>query len=268
MTAEHHLYGDRGFYGPLEPIANSPLHNGRYIAKHPDDSSKLVRSSGEGAYYDRVEMDSRVRATQRVLDGLAKLGLNHANPSYIDDTRQNEQPHLVTIVDRITNHQPYADLVASDDLSADQVDEANNVIDIMLTYTGQVMNTGDYIDSEMMRLDQFVYDASQPTGKKMVLVDVEPVGGQKVDINEDSMAHGYPTFLMDTIVQLCTDAIELSNKAGYPVTSLQKAATIVGELPGNSAETNEAKATLLQALDTLSVDNEEMKELIQSGLDW
>jgi hypothetical protein len=266
MNIEHPAYEQRTFYGPLNLAANIPQHGDRYIMIHPDDPSKLVRASGEGVYYNQQEMHTLVYCTQQVLKGLSEHGITHVNPSYIDETGENRQPRLVTIVDKLDSFLPYTDLFSKETLTGDEVYEADHAIGGMLSYIEQAMEEEGYYDQEMMRLDQFVYDASRPKDKKMILVDVEPTGSGKIDMNRDSMKYGYPSPLFTTVIRLCVDAIELSRKAGYSIPSLAQAARVVMQLPGELPETDRAKVELLHALDTCEISGDTMNNLVNGGL--
>lgn len=250
MSAERPAYKKRTFYGPLELSPDAPQNGDRYIMTHPEDPKKLVRASGEGTYEDLDDMNMRVFITQKVLDGLSRHGINHVNPTYINETSKSGEPYLITVVDKLQNIQPYSELLKSQNMSDTQVREADLVLEHMIEFAIEAMQENGYIDSEMMRLDQFAYDASQAPGKKMVLVDIEPIGGIKVDMSRDSMEHGYSSILASTVAGLCADAIELSNKSGHAIKSLRTAARAVETLPGNSEETVQAKTILLHALDS------------------
>lgn len=266
MNTDRPTYENRTFYGPLNLAAGAPQSGDRYIMTHPDNPSRLVRASGEGVYYDQKEMHTRVYHTQQVLKGLSEHGINHVNPTYIDETSDSHKPRLIVVVDKLDNFQPYTELLTNDTLTDEQIHEADQAISNMLSYIEQAINESGYHDQEMMRLDQFVYDSSKPEGKKMILVDVEPTGGGKIDVNRDSMEYGYPSPLLNTVIRLCVDAIELSNKVGYPIASLQRAAQIIMQLPGESPATNSAKAELLHALDTREISETTMNELVNGRL--
>lgn len=266
MNIERPVYEQRTFIGPLNLAADAPRNGDRYIMDHPDDRSKLVRASGEGVYYNQQEMHTLVYRTQQVLKGLSEHGIAHVNPLYIDDTRESDQPRLITVVDKLDSFTPYTDLLTRDTLTTEHVYEADHAISAMLSYIEQAMDESGYYDQEMMRLDQFVYDASQPKDKKMILVDIEPTGSGKIDMDRDSMAYGYPSPLFTTVIRLCVDAIELSRKADHPIPSLAQAAQIIMQLPGESPATNAAKAALLHALDTCEINEETMSSLVNGGL--
>lgn len=139
-------------------------------------------------------------------------------------------------------------------LNFDQISEMDQALTSMLEYTAQIMDEGGYIDPEIMRLEQFVYDASQPQGKRMVLVDIEPLGSEKVDVNKNSTEYRYPSALASTVIKLGANAINLAKKAGsgYNLTSLQKAARAIEALPeDDSLAIDEAKIAFVRALDSL-----------------
>jgi len=225
---------------------------------HPDDASKLVRTVGEGTFYNKVEMDTRVYETQQVLEGLKEYGISHVEPTYIDQVTSSGKPYLLMVVEKLSNVDSYQDLLKSGALNVDQANEADKTIEYMLRYTAHVIKDGGYIDPEMMRLSQFVYDSSRPEGKKTVLVDVEPIGADPVDITEDSVGeNGLLTYLSRTVLTLCIDAINLATGSGNKnIGSLSKAAKVVEALPGDSVATNNFKATLLRALDNLAQDSD------------
>lgn len=254
MNAEHPAYEKRTFYGPLELDPDTPQERDRYMMTHSEDPNKLVRASGEGAYTDRDEMDMQVFITQKVLDGLKRHDINHVNPAYINETSEGGEPYLIMVVDKLQNMQPYSELLKSEEMNVDQVSEADLALRHMIEFTIEAMKENGYIDREMMRLEQFAYDPSQEHGKRMILVDTEPLGGLKIDMSRDSMEYGYSSMLASTVSRLCIDAIELSNKARHSVESLRIAAKAVEALPGNSEETIRAKAVLINALDTRRVD--------------
>lgn len=254
MNTERPIYEKRTFYGPLEIAADLPQDKWRSIMKHPDDPSKLIRVSGEGAYWDQDEMDESVYATQQVIKGLSKHGIHHVNPSYIDATDKDGRPHLLAVVTRLSHVQPYESLLLDESLDTDQIREIDQTLTNMLAYATQVMEEGGYIDPEIMRLEQFAYDASQTEGKRMILVDIESLGSVKVDVNKNSIEHGYPPALASTIIKLGVDAINLANKVGqdYTLTSLQKATDTLEALPeNNSSAIDDAKIAFAHALDAL-----------------
>lgn len=265
MNAERPAYEKREFYGPLELAEDVPEIRYRYMLEHPDDPSKLIRTTDEGIYVDQYDMDEQVRITQQVLHDLKSHGINHVNPSYINETQDGGEPCLLIVVDKLKDFEPYSKLIGSGNLTPEQIHEADLALGHMFDFLGQAMNENGHIDIEMMRLGQFVYDPSQAEGQKMVLVDVEPVGGVKIDMNEDSMEHGYPSTLATATAKLVTDTVNLANKTGADVGSLQKAAEIIERLPGDSEQTNHMKSILFAALD----NRELSKELIyyaDSGL--
>lgn len=248
-------YVDRKFYGPLALATGMPQNIRRHMLAHPSDKTKMIREGHEGTYVDQAEMDERVFATQQVLDGLTRHGVNHVNPAFINDTGMNNKPNLLTVVTLHENSIPYGNLLRKGLLSDEQVFEADYVIGSMLEYLAEVIDEGGYVDAEMMRLKQFVYDDSQPQGKKMVLVDVEPLDGSKVDRNEESVSDdGAPNQMTRSVLRLVTDIINLCQKAGTrDITSLEKMATIVASLPGESTAVNAMKAAILRALDNRTV---------------
>jgi len=265
MNAERPAYEKREFYGPLELARDVPEIRYRYMLEHPDDPSKLIRTTDEGLYFDQNDMNEQVRITQHILHDLKSRGINHVNPSYINETQDGGEPCLLIVVDKLKDFEPYSKLIGSGNLTPEQIHEADLALGHMFDFLGQAMNENGHIDIEMMRLGQFVYDPSQAEGQKMVLVDVEPVGGVKIDMNEDSMEHGYPSTLATATAKLVTDTVNLANKTGADVGSLQKAAEIIERLPGDSEQTNHMKSILFAALD----NRELSKELIyyaDSGL--
>lgn len=248
MNIEKPDYINRTFYGPLELSKEVAQRGDRYISLHPDDPTKLVRSSGKGVFYNHHQMNEIVFATQKVIEGLTEHGVNHVNPQYIDQTTERDDPHLMIIVDRLQNITPYDELRNRGALTDEHFVEIDSALSGMLDYTLEAIQEEGYISSEMMHLKQFVYDESQPSGKKMVLVDVEPLDGQKIDVSVDSMEHGYPSRLADTAIQLVIGAIANTNRAGWTFASIQKATEVVANLPGESMNTIKAKTYLLHAL--------------------
>ncbi|MBC7868687.1 hypothetical protein H7X69_00715 [Candidatus Saccharibacteria bacterium] len=256
MNAERSVFVERDFYGPLELASANENRSDRYIMLHPNDPTKLVRAGGGGTYLDKEEMNERVGDTLQVLKGLSEHGVAHVKPSYIDETSESGQPYLITVVDKLDNIRPYDEIIASPELNAEQIEEADLAISHMLSYAAQTIREGGYIDPEMMHLDQFVYDVSRPEGERMVLVDVEAIGAFKVDSTADSMKNGFPTALVRTVAELCVDIINLANRSEHLPASLPAAVTIIEALPGESPETNEAKMALLYALDTNEISPE------------
>lgn len=259
MSTEHPEYKNRTFYGPLELSKDVPQNGDRYISLHPDDPTKLVRASVEGEYYDHDEMNRLVYATQKVLEGLSEHGVNHVNPIYIDQTRESGKAYLITIVDKLQNVKSYIDLTESGSFTDEQLAEIDHTLCGMLDFTLQAVREEGYISGEMMRLNQFVYDESQPPGKKMVLVDVEPADGHKIDLGRDSMKYGYSSQLTSAVAKLVVDTIVNTNRAGWMFASLEKAAAAVQVLPGDSADTIKAKTHLLQALDSKTISNDVLR---------
>lgn len=256
MNAERPAYEKREFYGPLELARDVPEIRYRHMLEHPDDPSKLIRTTDEGLYVDQYDMDEQVRITQQVLHDLKSHGINHVNPSYIDETSEDGEPCLLIVVDKLKDFEPYSKLIGSGNLTPEQIHEADLALGHMFDFLGQAMNENGHIDIEMMRLGQFVYDPSQPEGQKMVLVDVEPVGGREIDMAEDSMMRGYPSALATATAKLVADTVNLANKTGASVGSLQKAAEIIERLPGDSEQTNHMKSILLTALDNRELSQE------------
>jgi hypothetical protein len=256
MSVEYPEYGDRAFYGPLELSTEYPQNGDRYIALHPDDPTKLIRASSQGEYYDHNEMNSIVYATQQVLNGLSQYGVNHVNPVYIDQTSEAGKPYLITVVDKLRNVKSYSDLIEDEVFSDEQLSEIDHALCGMLDFTLQSVYEEGYISPEMMRLNQFVYDESQPPGSKMVLVDIEPRDGCKVDVNRDSMKYGYLSPLADTVAKLVVDTIINTNRASWTFASVEKAAAAIEALPGDSEGTINAKTKLFQALDSKSISQE------------
>jgi len=249
-------YETRRFYGPLELSLSIPETSETRALKHPDDPSKLIREiNAELLYASQEEMDNDVYMAQIVLDGLRAHGLNHVDPSYIDETSKDGELGLLAVVTKLNNGTRYDDLLSTH-MSQEQIDEADQAICSMLDHTSQVMKEGGYTDAEMMHLSQFVYDNSQPEGKKMVLVDIIPLGGRKIDMEKDSMGYGFPSTLAKTVVKLSIDAINLANKTDRTITSLQKVAKLVEALPGDSLDTNDAKTALAHALNTQVITRE------------
>ena len=265
MNAERPEYEKREFYGPLELAQDVPEIRYRHMLEHPDDPSKLIRTTDEGLYLDQRDMDEQVRMTQQVLHDLKNHGINHVNPSYIDETSEGGEPYLLIVVDKLKDFEPYSKLIGSGNLTPEEIHEADLALSHMFDFLGQAMDENGHIDIEMMRLGQFVYDPSQPEGQKMVLVDVEPVGGREIDMAEDSMMRGYPSALATATAKLAADTVNLASKTGASVDSLQKAAEIIERLPGDSEQTNHMKSILFAALDNRKLS----KELIyyaESGL--
>lgn len=256
MSTERPEYENRTFYGPLELSKEVPQNGDRYISLHPDDPTKLVRASAEGEYYDSDEMNTLVYANQKVLEGLSEHGVNHVNPLYIDQTRESGKPCIITIVDKLQNVTSYIDLTKSDAFTDEQLTEIDHVLCGMLDFTLQAMREEGYVSPEIMKLNQFVYDDSQPSGKKMVLVDVEPRDGEKIEASRDSMKYGYLSPLADAVAKLVIDTIVNTNRAGWTFASVEKAAEAVQALPGESADTIKAKAQLLQALDSKTISQD------------
>ena len=251
MNSEKPTYQKRTFYGPLELAPGFPQMGDRYILKHPNEPSKLIRQSGEE--WSPSEMDACVYATQQVLKGLGSYGIHHVEPSFIENVSKDDQAYLLIVVTGLHDVQSYENL-QNTHMTPDQVNEADQALTNMLNYTIHVIDEGGYIDPEMMRLEQFVYDPTQPPGKRMVLVDVEPLFSHKVDANEESVEDGLPSILAYGVIRLIVDAINLAHKAPYPTVSLQKAKVAVEKLPRDSPATNELKATLRQALDALEIN--------------
>lgn len=272
MNLERSVFIDRDFYGPLELASVNGERGDRYVMLHPTDPTKLVRASGKGTYLNKEEMYKRVSDTQQVLGGLGEHGVTHVNPLYIDDTREDGEPYHLAVVDRLNNVRPYDEIIASFELSIDQIEEANLAIGHMLSYAMQTIHKGGYIDPEMMHLSQFVYDSLRPRGEKMVLVDVEAIGASKVDSTGDSIENGLPTALLRTVAELCVDIINLAKKSERQPTSLQSAIAVIKALPGESSETNDAKEVLLEALATNDINPEITNlangEMIDSEDDW
>jgi hypothetical protein len=248
MNIEQPDYVNRTFYGPLELSKEVAQNGDRYISLHPDDPTKLIRSSGKGVFYNHHEMNEIVFATQKVIEGLTEHGVNHVNPQYIDQTTELDDPHLMIVVDRLQDVTPYDELRKRGTFTDEQLIEIDYALCGMLDFTLQAIQEEGYISAEMMHLKQFVYDESQPPGKKMVLVDVEPLDGQKIDTRIDSMKYGYPSQLAYTAVQLAIGAIVNTNRAGWAFASIQKAAEVVTNLPGESMDTIKAQTYLLHAL--------------------
>lgn len=265
MNAERPAYEKREFYGPLELAQDVPEIRYRYMLEHPDDPSKLIRTTDEGLYVDQHDMDEQVRITQQVLHDLKSHGINHVNPSYINETQDGGEPCLLIVVDKLKDFEPYSKLIGNGNLTSDQIHEADLALGSMFDFLGRMMDEDGYIDIEMMRLGQFVYDPSQPEGQKMVLVDVEPVGGRKVDMAEDSMEEGYPSSLATAVAKLTADTVNLANKTGADIDSIRKATEIIERLPGDSEETGRMKSVLLAALDNRAL-NKELIYYSEAGL--
>lgn len=253
MNAEKSPYGVRDFYGPLELAGLTDPASGRDILFHPDDPNKLVRTSHEDAFYNKNGMTELVNNTSNLLKGLGEHGVNHVNPTYIDQSPDDDTPRLMTIVDKIDSAQPYSEFFEV--MSQEQVVEANDTLVNMLSYAQSVAENGGIIDPEIMQMSQFVYDSES---QKFILVDVEPIGALEIDISEESVEisedegveYRIPSPLSRTVAQLCIDVIELSRRAESPLSSLRAAANAIDALPGVSGATDDAKISLLQMLDT------------------
>lgn len=258
MNAERPAYEQREFYGPLQLAEGVPEIRYRYMLEHPHDSSRLIRTTDEGLYIDREDMEETVRVTQYILRSLKNLGINHVNPSYINETGEDGEPFLLIVVDKLKNFEPYSELIRHDSLSEEQIHEVDLAISHMFDFIVLAMKENGYIDIEMMHLEQFVYDSSQQAGQKMVLVDVEPAGSRKVEMDKDSMEYGYPSPLCGGAAKLIVDTIELANKSEYYLQSFQKATEVIRLLPGDSEKTNQMKKDLLNALTTRTLSRELM----------
>lgn len=248
MNAERPVYEKREFYGPLELKGESSENRYHYMLEHPDDPTKLVRTTNSGLFQDKFEMDKDVKIIQHILQKLEEQGINHVNPSYIDETSESGQPYLLIVVDRLHDATDYSKLIENGNLTDDQREEADYALGHMYGFLKQAVEDEDYVDEEMLRLDQFVYDQSQPKGKRMVLVDVEPIGGTEINMSQDSMDHGYPTALASITTQLVADTVELAKKTGATLESTQSAIEVIKMLPGNSVKTQQMKNILLHAL--------------------
>lgn len=266
VNSEHPTYEKRNFYGPLELAPDVPQHGDRYFMRHPDDATKLVRASGEGAYSNKDDMDEQVFAAQQVLNGLREHGVNHVNPSYIEQMSENGEPYLITVVDKLEDIVSYEELIDGGGFDESKIYEADTALCHMIDYTLSVIQENGYYSSEMMRLNQFAYDESQVEGKRFILVDIEPINSHKIDTTEDSMEYGYPSMLTGMVARFCADSIELSNIAGRSLSCLEEAARVVEALPGDSPATNRVKEVLLTALDTLTVSPEMQREIVDGGL--
>lgn len=253
MNVEKTSYGIRDFYGPLEHAGLTDIANERDILVHPDDPSKLIRTSHEDAFFSKNDMTILVNNTNILLDKLGEYGINHVNPTYLDQSPDDDTPRLMTVVDKINSAQPYGEVIKG--MSQELVDKADGALANMLSYAQNVAENGGIIDPEIMQMSQFVYDSE---GQKLVLVDVEPIGAHEIDISEESIEvyeeegveYRIPSPLSRTVAQLCIDAIELSRHAESPPSGLRVAANVIDALPGSSEVTDEAKISLLRMLDT------------------
>lgn len=266
-------YESRKFYGPLQLDPDMPQPQGRNFLIHPDDPSKLIRFNSAFAA-DESELNERVAGTQRVIADLSRYGIPHVNPIYINGGGGHEGPDLIIVVDRLDNAHSYDQIVSGNNLNSQIAGEVDLTLCRMLEHVGTVVQQGGFVDTEMMRLDQFAYDSSRPTGQKMVLVDVEPLGAGEVEPLAESIQEGeyypggYPTDATQTTARLIVDMIELAQKIDYPFKSFQVAADIVGLLPGNSPQTNTAKELLLTALDNREVSQEIFNLAICEKIDY
>lgn len=279
MTQEHlqPTYGKREFYGPLQLDPDIRQPDDRNFMIHPDDPTKLVRFN-KGFVAGREQLHDEVAGTQRVLEGLSRYGIPHVNPVYMsEETAYRWEPaDLIIVVDRLDNVRPYSEILGGENIPLEVVQEVDQLLCRLLGYVGEVLQQGGYIDTEMIRLDQFAYDASRPVGQKMILVDVEPIGSGPVDpakesiregISEDVYPAGYPTKGAQTTARMIVDIIELARATDYPLESSQVAAHVAQMLPGDSLQTNEAKAVLLHALDTNEVSQAVFNLAISEKMD-
>ena len=242
-------YSKRTFYGPLELNPDIRQNDYRTVLAHPEDPSKLIREiNAEGLYFNKTEMDETVYATQQILKGLSEYGVNHVDPSFFDETTDDER-RLTAVVTRLIDVRSYDELIEGS-VSLEQIYEIDQVLGNMFDYIAHAMEEEGYIGAEMMHLGQFVYDDSQPKGRKMVLVDTDPLYASKIDMQEDSIKNRFVSELTQTVARLVVDAITASNKAEQPLASFQKAASVIEALPGESYYTLSAKEALLHALDT------------------
>mgnify|MGYP000524790496 CR=1 FL=1 len=256
MSVERPIYENREFYGPLELSKTAPEMRYRYMLEHPDDPTRLIRTTDEGLYINKADMDAQVTIAQYVLEELKEHSVNHVNPTFIDETSDSGEPYMLITVDELTDATAYRELIRNDSLTPDQAQEADHALCGMLEYLKDVVHNDGYYDPEMMNLDQFAYCPSLPNGQKMVLVDVEPIGGKVFNPDEDSIEFGCASDFAATVATLITDAITLSNKSKRPIKSLRKAAEIVLLLPGESEMTEKLKSDLLQAIDSCELTPE------------
>jgi hypothetical protein len=260
MSAERPIYENREFYGPLELSKTAPEMRYRYMLEHPDDPTKLIRTTEEGEYADRGEMDHEVAKSIATLEGLEEHGITHTHPVYSAETGAKGRPYLVMTVDKIADATPYSTLIENNILTDNQLHEADRALCGMLDYVHDVMSNGGPYDSEMMRLEKFVYTSD--TNGSLVLTGIEPFASDVYDPdsdpNEESIALDYPSGLAICVINLTIDTVTLSTKTDDSLESLQKAADAVTRLPGSSDATNKLKSDLLTAITTRTLTPELM----------
>lgn len=158
----------------LEVVARfdrDPAGTTNNLYQHPTDQTKLIRYDGWGLYNSYAEMLTMVEATHDLIGRLAVAGVQSVNPDYIaKPLGLGGNIDMFAVVDKVDGFSLEELLVTGNqhDIPAVAYDQ---LFDSMLAYFQDVISEGGPVSTEMLRLEQFMYN---PNDGQFTLVDVAP----------------------------------------------------------------------------------------------
>jgi len=241
--------------------AYEALPGKRDVLFHPQDSTKLVRWSEH--LYEEKDI---VYPFKDHLDHLEKIyGIPNVHPQFV--TSANSLPSaarsiglkpdidIIAIVDRIEDGVTLEELIKVRALDEQKVQEYDLLAQRLIAHLQDIYENGGLFCTEFYHFHQYLYSDAAPAGKKLILVDIEPLGFKALPEPASRLEGGIPLDLVRVLVNLAQEVNELEHYTGMKLAATSELITLL-ELIESEGVSNieEAKQRALETLDAHDTD--------------
>lgn len=242
-------YTPREFYGPLEIIDNLAQRENVEFYKHPENENRLIRFE-RTSFASKDEMEQSVADMRELLDRMTSYGIAHVNPEFFDNTYQDDGKLVLGItVDAIHEHHTFNQLLDDRRLSDDELYEADKTIAAICSYIADTEQSGGIIAHDALTPRQFVYVPDNESGKKFVLVDIEPIALERLEPGKESR------HLVTLFVDLFEDIIKVKFTRPEAILICESAVIrMIDAIPISIPNAAELKESLAEAWSTGSIE--------------
>lgn len=156
---------------------------------------------------------------------------------------------VIAVVDFVTDGQATHELLETAQLDESVADEFDVLSQKLVKHLRDTHTRGGLYCQEFYRYGQYVYSDMAPRHRKLILVDVEPIGFRIIPKPFERMSGSIPIDIIEAAAEIARDLIDLQSKTGIRLTAFNDLAAFVGSVENNGFPSmEEAKQRIFVAL--------------------
>ena len=238
-------------------VTYSPLPETDNIYTHPGSSNKLVRWSEH--VYDHLDI---VYPLQDHLENLERVyGIPNVHPQFALSESplapasrftavRPEYSDIVAVVDNIEDGTTLESLMESNELNEEKVQEYDFLAQRLIAHLRDTYVYGGLFCTDFYHYNQYLYSESAPAGKRLILVDIEPIGLNVLPEPASRLPGGVPLQLIRAIVNFTEEVAELEHYTGTKLAASSELIELLELIESEGLSVvEEARLNALQLLD-------------------